>query len=55
MGWRGQHNRELDAEAEQRAWWTGLTPGERWRIRADRYGPLVAGAVIVGVIWRWLA
>ena len=53
MGWRGQHNRELGAEEEERAWWAGLTPRERWRIRMARYGPPAFGAAL-GLTLVWL-
>lgn len=55
MGWRGQHNRELAAEEERRAWWAGLPPAERWRIRAERYGPLVGGAAVAVTLFWWFA
>jgi len=51
MGWRGQHNRELDAEAEQQAWWASLAPPERWKIRAERYGSLVVAGAVVCLVW----
>ena len=57
MGWRGQHNRELAAEEERRAWLASLTPAQRWRTRLDRYVPLFAGGAIglgLVAIIRWL-
>jgi hypothetical protein len=52
MDGRADHNPELQAEADERAWLESLTPRQRWWARAEHYGPLFTG-VAVAAVMRW--